>query len=203
MAVQDCPSRCASVVTQLDTRLYCYGVANVSDAPNITDWLQGIGAVLAFAVTGVGLLWEIRSRRLEGADRDRARARSVVAVIDDAEGPLEDGEVRFGVERATITVTNFSPEPITNVMIILPTGSNSGRVWPSFVPSIGPGKEFVAEWELGEPFSYRSGDRPEIVDTKVEDIAVDFQIAGRRWVRVGHAEPELWRKNQRSSTEVV
>jgi hypothetical protein len=52
VAVHDRPSRCASVVTQLDTHLYRHGVANVSDAPNITDWLRGIGTVLAFAVTG-------------------------------------------------------------------------------------------------------------------------------------------------------
>jgi hypothetical protein len=35
--------------------------------PNITDWLQGIGTVLAFGVTGAGLLWELSSRRREKA----------------------------------------------------------------------------------------------------------------------------------------
>lgn len=55
----------------------------------MTDWLQAIGTVAAFAVTGAGLLWEARSRRLERRDGDKALARCVVitAIPDECGSP--------------------------------------------------------------------------------------------------------------------
>ncbi|MFC7280017.1 hypothetical protein ACFQS1_39175 [Paractinoplanes rhizophilus] len=166
---------------------------SASDAPNITDWLQGVGTVLALAVTGGGLLWEVRSRRLENVAQEISRARCVIVTAEEPEFLEEDLPISE-FDHAAVTVTNHSSEPITNVRVYPSGGDAHGELWPSFAPVIGPGKEFYTQWKLLEPFSLGGESMPRLINKEAEKLTIDFQIAGRRWIRVGNADPKLWRE---------
>lgn len=156
----------------------------------MTDWLQAIGTVAAFAVTGAGLLWEARSRRLERRDGDKALARCVVItaipdeLLSNAYGSIQ------AVGGAAVTVTNYSREPITEVRIMFADSAAGAVRGDDFTASIGPGESHGFGWKFAKPLEYPDGDMqipPSLLDM-VKPV-VEYRIVGGLWTRAGHLEP--------------
>lgn len=183
---------------RLEGRTYYRGMA---DAPNTADWLQGIGTVAAFALTGAGLLWEARARRLDRSDQDRALARGVVIRRYPADliNADELGTIT-GARGVAVKVENYCSEPAINVVVLDPPGPAP--------ETISPGAKHTFGCHLPQPVfdGYR----------ELEDLMpvplVDYQVGGRRWARRGSEEPipwpprrsplNLWKLSRRDSTEI-
>lgn len=89
---------------------------HVTQAPNITDWLQGWGSVAGAGVSALaaaaalGLLWhEIRARRSESRDREAAQARLITVRA----APVRIVNSMF--RDIVVTIKNHSSAPIFEI----------------------------------------------------------------------------------------
>lgn len=99
------------------------GVLSAPETPNITDWMQGWGSLLALPLslgamvfTGLLLLHEIRVRRQERYHNDSAQARLIR--VDEARH--DDGADRKG-SRIRYRIHNRSDAPILDVHVLHPS----------------------------------------------------------------------------------
>jgi hypothetical protein len=162
----------------------------VAEDPNVADWLQGVGTVAAFAVTGAGLLWEARARRVQRGDQDLAVARCVIVrphLVPNSTD-TNTGQV-LGVKAVGATIENCCAEPLFNVRLFaidagLVVDPPSGRV-----VHIEPGGKASLQFRLAREITSGVTSDPARV---LPRVAVDYQVGGRRWVRFGSTDPLPW-----------
>jgi len=160
------------------------------EQPKITDWLQGIGTVVAFAVTGVGLLWEVRARRLERAESDAALARCVsLSATHGQVTTHQDTGITLKIHTVDLYVSNHGSEPaiIMAASLSRPPGS-SHLNGPKLPITVVPDSVQTVHWQLPEPLECPGGRLPASMMDEI-DPQVRYQVGGVLWERRGLQEP--------------
>lgn len=165
----------------------------LAESPNITDWLQAIGSLLALPAVGVSILLLLHERRIrheEEHDQEAAQARLVIGRTTN----LIYNKALSGSERATYLVTwsvhNYSGQPAMFVNALVHDELD------------GEDYLFHILWDILPPGAEVSGEAAVTVasDDEVDQsrFRVDLMFtdaAGRVWRRAGQEMPRRLRQH--------
>jgi hypothetical protein len=167
------------------------GPVLATEAPKITDWMQGWGSIaglvmstLAVLLTGLLFRHEIRVRREERQDSEAAQARLVLPLLLHFSNQAESGSGEY--ESIEWEVTNHSPAPILALAVELRLREYLSAVvsTENIIPVVSG--RFEGSFRFEGPFWNSFGQHP----SKIFSLAIQFTDAdGRDWVRVDHEPP--------------
>ena len=148
------------------------------------DWIAGVGSVIATLLAVIGLLYEVRKRRIADAD---TKAASRAAEANQARLVSVDVRVRGNGRRSKFIVRNDSSAPIRTLSPLL-YWAESGARWQMPRLADGTPMAVLGPHELVETLAEVAVGEPEPPGRGAVRGAVAFTDAeGRRWLCLADA----------------
>lgn len=174
----------------------------VTDPPNITDWLQGWRTVAGAAVSALaaaaalGLLWhEIRARRSESRDREAAQARLITVRAMPAR------IVKNLIREIVVTIKIHSTAPVFEIEFGA-TRAGEEDACGVLRDELAAGEEATLRWKLANVLPHDGETYPAAY---FDTYATFTDATGLRWNRHGREQPQRlitdppipwWRKSR-------
>ncbi len=139
-----------------------------------------LGSVLAVAVAGALLLFEMKSRNRERREAEAHQARRVTTMV--RAQPVVDSRIA----NLMVSLTNYSDGPITEIELV---GRGRSDECKRREPILRAGESVEMDWQLAESIS---GEVGHLLPMWFEASALFTDTNGQRWQRRNWEPPTRW-----------